>query len=56
MGYEYELLRLLAKQLKVGLKIRVTSGVEHAFEQLNSGEGDIVAFPLTITKAQKIVG
>jgi membrane-bound lytic murein transglycosylase F len=30
MGYEYELLRLLAKQLKVGLKIKVTSGVEHA--------------------------
>lgn len=53
MGYEYELLRLLAKHLKVGLKIKVTSGVEHAFEQLNAGEGDIVAFPLTITKPRK---
>ena len=54
MGYEYELLRLLAKQLKVGLKIKVTSGVEHAFGQLNSGEGDIVAFPLTITKDRRL--
>ena len=53
MGYEYELLKLLTKELKVGLKIRVTSGVEHAFEQLNSGEGDIVAFPLTITKDRR---
>jgi membrane-bound lytic murein transglycosylase F len=53
MGYEYELLKLLAKHLKVALKIKVTSGVEHAFGQLNSGEGDIVAFPLTITKDRK---
>lgn len=53
MGYEYELLRLLSKELNVSLKIRVTSGVEHAFEQLNSGEGDIVAFPLTITKDRR---
>jgi membrane-bound lytic murein transglycosylase F len=50
MGYEYELLKLLAKHLQVDLKIKVTSGVDKAIEQLNSGEGDILAFPLTITK------
>lgn len=50
MGYEYELLNLLAKHLKVDLKIKVTSGVERAIDQLNKGEGDILAFPLTITK------
>lgn len=50
MGYEYELLKLLAKHLQVDLKIKVTSGVDRAIEQLNSGEGDILAFPLTITK------
>ena len=50
MGYEYELLTLLAKQLNVDLKIKVTSGVEKGIVQLNSGEGDILAFPLTITK------
>lgn len=52
MGYEYELLNLLAKQLRVGLKIKVTSGVERALDQLNKGEGDILAFPMTVTKAR----
>jgi membrane-bound lytic murein transglycosylase F len=55
MGYEYELLQLLAKHLNVSLKIKVTSGVERAFEQLNTGEGDIIAFPLTITKPRREV-
>ncbi|MFZ6013769.1 MAG: transglycosylase SLT domain-containing protein [Bacteroidota bacterium] len=50
MGYEYELLTRLAKHLGVDLKIKVTSGVERAIDQLNKGEGDILAFPLTITK------
>lgn len=53
MGYEYELLQLLAKELNVELKIKVTSGVERAIEQLNKGEGDILAFPLTINKERK---
>lgn len=55
MGYEYELLQLLAKHLRVSLKIKVTSGVERAFEQLNTGEGDVIAFPLTITKPRRQV-
>ncbi len=50
MGYEYELLKLLAKHLQVDLRIQVTSGIERAIEQLNKGEGDILAFPLTVTK------
>jgi membrane-bound lytic murein transglycosylase F len=50
VGYEYELLKLLAKELKVELKIKIISGVENGITQLNSGEGDILAFPLTITK------
>lgn len=50
IGYEYELLKLLAKQLKVELKIKIISGVENGIHQLNTGEGDILAFPLTITK------
>ncbi len=53
LGYEYELLQLLAKQLKVSLKIKVTSGIDRAIEQLNAGEGDIIAFPLTITKSRR---
>ena len=53
MGYEYELLQLLAKSLKVDLKIKVTSGVEYAIAQINKGEGDILAFPLSINKSRK---
>lgn len=53
MGYEYELLQLFAKDLGVGLKIKVTSGIERAIAQLNSGEGDILAFPMTVNKDRK---
>lgn len=53
MGYEYELLNLFAKHLKVDLKIKVTSGTDRAIDQLNKGEGDLIAFPLTITKDRK---
>lgn len=49
IGYEYELLKLFAKQLKVELKIKVISGVENGIHKLNTGEGDILAFPLTVT-------
>jgi membrane-bound lytic murein transglycosylase F len=50
MGYEYELLQSLARQLNVELKIKVISGIERAIDMLNRGEADIIAFPLTITK------
>lgn len=50
MGYEYELLNRFAEHLGVDLKIKVTSGVDRAMDQLNKGEGDIIAFPLTMTK------
>lgn len=50
MGYEYELLQRLASELKVELKIKVISGIEEAIDKLNRGEGDVIAFPLTITK------
>lgn len=50
IGYEYELLKLFAKQLKVELRIKIISGVENGIQQLKTGEGDILAFPLTVTK------
>jgi membrane-bound lytic murein transglycosylase F len=53
MGFEYELLQDLAAFLKLELKIRVISGVEEAINQLNKGEGDLIAFPLTITRERK---
>lgn len=50
MGYEYELVKRLASYLKIELKIKVISGVEEAIDKLNRGEGDIIAFPFTVTK------
>ncbi len=50
MGYEYELLNLFAKYIGVDLKITVTSGIDRAIDQVNTGVGDVIAFPLTITK------
>ncbi len=50
MGYEYELLQSLTKHLNVELKIRVISGIEQSIDLLNRGEGDLIAFPLTVTK------
>ncbi len=52
MGFEYELLRRLADNLKVSLKVRLVTGIEQAIDLLNKGEGDILAFPLTVTKAR----
>ncbi|MCX8492283.1 MAG: transporter substrate-binding domain-containing protein [Cyclobacteriaceae bacterium] len=50
MGYEYEMLQYFCKSLKVKLKIRVISGINEAITKLNEGGGDVLAFPLTITK------
>lgn len=53
MGYEYELINHFVRELNIGLKIQVTSGVDRAIDLLNRGEGDLVAFPLTVTKERK---
>ncbi len=53
MGYEYELLQLLSKYLKVRLEIKLTTSIDEAFQMLNSGKGDIVAYSLTVTKERK---
>lgn len=49
MGYEYELLQRFAEDIGVELRIKIISGVEESIELLNKGEGDLIAFPLTIT-------
>ena len=50
MGYEYELLTLLAEDLGVELKLIITSEIDDAMTKLNNGEGDIIAYNLTVTK------
>ncbi len=56
MGYEYDLLKRLADDLSVTLRIKLTADIEQAFEMLNSGEADLMAYHLTVTKerAQRV--
>ena len=50
MGYQYELLNLLADHLNVKLEVIPENDVEKNFEMLQKGECDIIAINLTITK------
>ncbi len=53
MGYEYELLKKLAAHLKVDLRIQLISSIEEAVQRLQSGQGDVIAFPFTVTSERK---
>ncbi len=53
MGYEYDLLNLLAQHLNVKLEIKLTTNIDKAFQMLNEGEGDIIAYSLTVTNERK---
>lgn len=53
MGFEYELLTRLAKNLGLELKITVARDIDALFGMLNNGEGDLIAFGLTITEPRK---
>lgn len=53
MGFEYELLSRLAKDLDLELKITVADDIDDLFDMLNNGEGDLIAYGLTITEPRK---
>ena len=53
MGYEYELLQAFARSIGVELRINITPSLEEGFRKLNNGEGDILAYNLTVTKERK---
>lgn len=53
MGYEYELLKRFADEHKLELRIDVTKSLEEAFDKLNRGDTDILAYNLTITEERK---
>lgn len=50
LGYEYELLTLLAKDMGVNLEIVLTKDRDNVAYMLQSGAGDIVAANITVTK------
>lgn len=53
MGYEYELLKMFADSIGVDLRITIQPNLEAAFKLLNEGEGDVLAYNLTVTKERK---
>jgi ABC-type amino acid transport substrate-binding protein len=53
MGYEYDLLKMLADDLGVELEIVIVNDMNEIFDMLNRGEGDIIADNLTITKERE---
>lgn len=53
MGYEYELLKLFCDEHDLQLRINITQNIGEGFDKLNTGEGDILAYNLTVTKERK---
>jgi membrane-bound lytic murein transglycosylase F len=49
MGYEYELLKRLTSHLGLGLEIIVARDLNEMMDMLNRGEGDLIAYNLTVT-------
>jgi membrane-bound lytic murein transglycosylase F len=50
MGFQYELLQLLAKDMGLELEISVSNNLKETFDGLNSKRYDLVAKNLTVTK------
>lgn len=53
MGYEYELLKRFADHLGVQLNLMITNDIETMHNELTTGEADLIAHGLTITKKRK---
>ena len=53
MGYEYELLKRLADHLNLELEVRVVNDLDQMLEVLQSGQVDLVAHGLAITRERK---
>lgn len=49
MGFEYELIREFASDLGVELEMRIANDINSIFDELHSGEVDLVAANLTVT-------
>ena len=53
MGYEYELLKRFCDEQNLELRFNITQNIGEAFNKLNTGDGDILAYNLTVTKERK---
>lgn len=53
MGFEYELLQRFGKKLGVDVEIKIEKNIGEMFDKLNKGEGDLIAFNLTVTNERR---
>jgi len=53
MGYEYDLLQRLAKQLNLELELKVSRNLDEMLDELKNGSVDLVAHGLAITQERK---
>jgi membrane-bound lytic murein transglycosylase F len=53
MGFQYELSEQFVRSLGLKLNIIVANNVEQLIDKLLSGEGDLIAYPLPVTKERK---
>lgn len=53
MGYEYELLSLFAQSIGIEIRFDITPSLEEGFRKLNGGQGDILAYNLSVTKERQ---
>ncbi len=53
MGYEYELIKKFADENKLLLELKVVKNVDEMFNMLNRGEGDVIAFSMTMIKERE---
>jgi len=53
MGFEYELLKRMAEEMGLQLKIIIAKDMDQMIDRLNKGDADIIAYGMTITKNRK---
>lgn len=53
MGYQYQMLQELANYLDLRLDIQISNDLEQSFNDLNSGDIDLIAINLTVTADRK---
>ena len=53
MGYQYELAKQFAQSLGLKLEMKTAKSTHELVEMLLRGEGDVIAYPLPVTKAFK---
>lgn len=52
MGYEYELLEMLATHLDLDFEIVLAHNLDQIINQLETGKGDIISYAMTVTKSR----